>query len=147
MAPITTPVSATAWSPDVTTHEPIQVLPEAAILELSTVAGRIEGDQPSVRVAIITDDQASVEGAPVPEAAPELSEALVFTCAVTQLLRVSNEQMAQPSTPAQLAASVARALTRKSNDLFFNAPTPTPPSRSPSSASPPAASAQRPSTS
>jgi hypothetical protein len=38
--------SAGAWRPDVYTFAPTDVVPDALILQCSTVAGEIEGDEP-----------------------------------------------------------------------------------------------------
>ena len=75
----TTLTSAKAWSPDVTGVAPDIAVPDALILKTSTVAGSIEGDAPAVRVQYIDDATAGfvAEGAALPEADPNLSEALV----------------------------------------------------------------------
>ena len=116
----TTPNSAGAWRPDVYEFAPADVIPDALILQCTTVGADVEGDAPAVRVAYIDDDQAqlSAEGDEIPEAAPELAERIIYTSKITQLVRLSNEQFLQESTAETIAQSVARAVTRR-GDLFF----------------------------
>jgi hypothetical protein len=112
--------SAKAWAPDQYAFAPTDVIPDALILQCSTQSGVVEGDAPSVRVAYVDDDEAqfTAEGDDIPEGEPTLSEVLVYTAKVTQLVRLSNEQYAQAGTADQLASSVARAVTRRA-DLAF----------------------------
>lgn len=124
----TTTNSAAAWRPDVYTFAPADAVPEALYVQCSTVSGSIEGDAPSVRVAYVTDDEATftAEGSPIDEAQPGLSEVLVHTSKVTQLVRLSNEQYKQTSTAAQLSQSVSRAITRRADIAFVAEPAPSP---------------------
>lgn len=125
--------SAAAWRPDQYTFQPDDVLPDAAILLASSVVGRIEGDQPAVRVAYIDDDTAEFvdEGDTIDEGEPELNEAEVFTKKIAQLVRLTNEQYRQDMTPQRLAASVTRALTRKANLAFLAQSAPVGPALAP----------------
>lgn len=129
----TTVNSAKAWAPDHYTFAPEDVVPEALIMQLSTVAGSVQGDEVATRVAYIDDDQATItaEGAQIDEADPALAERLVYTAKITQLLRVSTEQYSQPGTAGQLAQSVGRALTRRANLAFAAEEAPTPPAVAP----------------
>lgn len=129
----TTSTSAAAWRPDLFEFAPGDVIREAAILQHSTVVGRVEGDAVATRCAFVDDDDAVIkaEGAALDEAEPAMSEVLVYTSKVSQLVRLSREQFAQEGTADQLAASVARALIRRADELFFNEPAPTPPAVAP----------------
>lgn len=133
MATETTTTSAYAWRPDVTTHLPADVIPEAIILQASTVAGEVEGDAPALRVAYVDDASAqfTAEAGVIPEADPGLNEVTVFTAKITQLVRLSSEQYRQASTPEQLSASVRRAIITKANEAFIAQPAPTPPNVAP----------------
>ena len=133
MTVVTTPTTGGAWSPDVQLFAPADAVPNALILECSTVAGSIEGDDPAVRVAYIDDDDAqfTAEGSEIPEAEPQLAEVLVHTAKITQLVRVSTEQYSQESTAKQLSASVARAITRRADLAFVAEPAPTAPAVAP----------------
>jgi len=124
----TTSTTASAWSPDIFQFAAPDVLADAVILSAATQGGTVEGDQPSVRVAVIADDDAQVtaEGQPIAEAEPALNEKVVHTVKVTQLIKLSREQFTQSGTPEQLSASVSRALTIKANELFLAAPDPAP---------------------
>lgn len=129
----TTATSAYAWRPDVTAFAAPDVLADALILQCSTIAGSVEGDAPSVRVAYVTDDSATfvAEGDPIPESEPELSEVAVFTGKLSQLVRVSREQFFQQGTADQVSASVARALIRAADTAFLTQAAPTPPATNP----------------
>ncbi len=128
-----TPNSAYPWRPDITTFAAPDVLPDALVLQCSTVSGSVEGDAPSVRVAFINDDEAQfiAESSEIPEAEPELAECVVFTGKISQLIRVSREQFYTDGTADQLASSVARALVRKADNAFLAQPAPTPPATNP----------------
>jgi HK97 family phage major capsid protein len=124
----TTANSAAAWAPDQFTFAAADAVPESLYVTCTTVAGSIEGDQPSVRAAYVVDDEATftAEGSPIDEAQPGLSEVLIHTAKVTQLVRLSNEQYRQTSTPAQLSQSVSRAITRRADIALVAEPAPSP---------------------
>lgn len=129
----TTATTATAWSPDLTAVAPDQAVPNALILATSTVAGRVEGDAPAVRVMYVDDAAAAfaAEGSEIPEADPGLSETVVNTGKVSQLLRLSREQWEQPNASEQLAQSVERAVTRAANTAYISQAKPTAPAVTP----------------
>ncbi|QWS34045.1 phage major capsid protein [Curtobacterium aetherium] len=131
--PITTTDSAKAWSPDLQTFAAQDVIPEALVLQTSTVAGSIEGDEPAVRVAYVDDADAqfTAEGADIPEAEPTLSEVLVHTGKVTLLVRVSREQYVQNGTADILSDSARRAVLKKANEAYLSQVIPTPPAVTP----------------
>ncbi|MDJ0099911.1 phage major capsid protein [Gordonia alkanivorans] len=133
MATETTTTSAQAWSPDVIAFPPADAVPDALIVQAATNAGVVEGDAPSVRVPYVDDAEAQVtaEGAPIPEADPELNEVTAHTAKVTQLIRVSREQFVQPNAADQLAQSARRAVTRKADQLFVAAAAPVAPAVAP----------------
>lgn|GEM_PF-690338 len=113
--------SAAGWSPDVIGFAPTEVIPEALILQTSTVAGRVEGDAPAVRVIHVEDDTAGfiAEGANIDEADPALDETLVYTGKIAQLVRVSREQYAQHETAGLLSDSVRRAIVKAANRAYI----------------------------
>lgn len=129
----TTGTAAYPWRPDITTFAAADVLGDALINRCSLVAGSIEGDAPSVRVAYINDDVATfiAEASEIPESEPELAECVVYTGKISQLIRVSREQYYQDGTADQLAASVSRALIRKADEAFLTQVAPTPPATNP----------------
>lgn len=129
----TTETSAKAWSPDISAIHPNSAIPEALILLTSTVAGRVEGDEPAVRVQFVDDDDAEfvAEGAPIPEADPVLSEAVVHTGKVSQLIRLSREQWVQPGANFSLSESVKRAVTKRANQAYIAQLAPTSPAVTP----------------
>ncbi|MDV6291502.1 phage major capsid protein [Rhodococcus aetherivorans] len=133
MATETTATSAKAWSPDVSAFAASEVIPDALVLETSTVVGRIEGDEPAVRVAYVDDAAATfvAEAATIPEADPALSEVLVHTGKVAQLVRLSREQYSQNNTAALLSESVRRAVTKKANQAYIAQAAPTAPAVTP----------------
>lgn len=133
MTTLKTSTSAYPWRPDVSVFHPGDVIPTALILQASNVAGAVEGDQPAVRVAYVDDDTAqfSAEAEQIPEAEPALSEAVVYTGKITQLIRVSNEQYRQEGTDTQLSESARRAVVKAADAAFLSQPAPTPPNVQP----------------
>lgn len=133
MATETTTTSAKAWSPDISVFAPDEAVPDALILETSIVAGEVEGDEPSVRVAYVDDAAAEfvAEGNEIPEADPALAETLVFTGKVSQLVRLSREQWSQAGAADLLSESVARAVTNRANQAYIAQAAPTSPAVTP----------------
>ena len=133
MATNTTNTSSKAWSPDVTAFAPSEVIPSALVLQASTVAGRVEGDEPILRVAFVRDDAADfvAEGDEIPEADPTLSEVTVATGKVAQLVRVSHEQYAQAGAAQMLSESVRRAVIKTADTAFLNQAAPLAPAVNP----------------
>jgi Phage capsid family len=129
----TTSNSAFPWRPDLSVFAPQDVLPSAVIFTASTVSGRIEGDEPSLRVAFIVDDVAEFvdEGAPFDESSPQLNEAVIQTRKFGQLVRLSREQFSQNGTPDSLSNSVARSMTIKADQAFLTQAAPTSPAIAP----------------
>lgn len=46
-----------AWRADLFIFAPADVIRDALIVQCSTVVGEVEGDAPSVRVAVVDDDE------------------------------------------------------------------------------------------
>lgn len=113
--------SGNAWSPDLQAFAPTDVIPEALILETSTVLGEVEGDAVAVRVAWVDDADAAfgAEGETIDESDPTLDEVLVYTGKVSQLVHLSREQYYQPGTAGNLAESVRRAVVKKANAAYL----------------------------
>jgi HK97 family phage major capsid protein len=127
MATLTTSTAAYPWRPDETFFAANEVVGEALILQTSTVAGSIDGDQPSVRVAYVNDAESANyvnEASAIPEDDPELAEVLVHTKKLARLVNLSNEQFRQPQTAAQLAQSVSRDLIRKADRDYIGGTSP-----------------------
>ncbi|GAB2562819.1 phage major capsid protein [Leucobacter ruminantium] len=129
----TTLNSSKAWAPDKNIFNPADAVPDALILQHSTIGGVIEGDAPALRVAYVTDDTAqfTAEGAEIPEADPGLDEVLVYTAKVTQLVRISNEQYRQDGTAGELSQSVQRAIMKKADQAFLTQTAPVSPAVAP----------------
>lgn len=117
----TTNTTAKAWSPDVVTSVG-DAIPEALINQITTRAGVVEGDEPAVRVPVVRDDGAFIvpEGEIIPEADPELAEAVVLTTKVAKIIPVSREQLYQNGTNRLLSNAAKRSITEKSNDVLLN---------------------------
>lgn len=133
MATETTLNSAKAWSPDLITFAASDVIPDALILTTSVVSGNIEGDQPAVRAAYVDDAAATftAEGATISESDPGLSEVLVYTGKVSQLVRISREQWVQQGTSGLLSESVRRAVVTRANLAYIGQAAPTSPATTP----------------
>ncbi len=126
---ISTTNAATPWRPDQHVFDAGDVLPDALILTDTLTVGAIEGDQPVIEVAYIVDDDAQfvAEGDEIPEGDPALSAATIYSRKIAQLIRLTNEQYRQNNTPAELARSVSRALTRKADAALLAQPAPVQP--------------------
>ena len=133
MATETTLNSAKGWSPDVVGFAPTEVIPDALILQTSTVSGRIEGDEPVVRVIYVDDDEAEfvAEGAEISEADPGLNEVLIATGKVAQLVRISREQYGQGGASGLISESVRRAVVNRANQAYLAQAAPTSPATTP----------------
>ncbi len=133
MATETTRTSAKAWAVDVRAVAPTDAVPEALILQTSTVVGSVEGDAPAVRVQYVDDATAGfvAEGDPINEADPDLAETLVYTGKVAQLVKLSREQMAQPDAENLLSESVRRAVTKAADIAYIRQVAPTAPATTP----------------
>lgn len=122
MAIHTTSNAARAWAPDLIAVPVTDAVPDLLALDVTTVAGSINGDTPAVRVPFVDDDEAEIvaEGATIDEAEPSLSEVLVNTSKVAQLLRISRELYSQSSTASLLSGSVSRAIIRKADSVLID---------------------------
>lgn len=122
MTTITTPGTGAAWSPDVYTFAAADVVPDALILQTATIAGDINGDQPSLHVGFVTDAESAAyvdEAAQITDSEPNLDEVEVKTKKISRLVNLSNEQFSQPQTPQQVSQSVARDLVRKADASYL----------------------------
>ncbi|KHO18645.1 phage major capsid protein [Mycolicibacterium setense] len=133
MATQTTATSQYAWRPDQTTFHAADVIPEALILQTSTVSGQIDGDQPSLHVAYVDDADAEfvAEAAEIDESDPAMSEVVVHTGKISQLVRLSREQWYQEGTAIQLRKSVSRAIIKRADQAYLAQVVPTPPAVQP----------------
>ncbi len=116
----TTTTSAFAWRPDEQFFAANEVVDTALIMQTSTIAGAIEGDQPVVRCAYVDDAEAdyAAEAATINESDPALAEVEVQTKKIAQLIKISNEQYRQEQTATQLSQSVSRALIKKADSDY-----------------------------
>lgn len=131
--PQTTSTSSQAWSPAVQAFAPADVLPDALILQASTVAGTVEGDAVAMVVPFVDDAPVSfvAEGVAPTLAEPTLSGLTVFTAKLSQVIAVSREQLTQNRASELLTGSMARALTTAANTAFVAQAAPTAPAVSP----------------
>ncbi|CAJ1578977.1 phage major capsid protein [[Mycobacterium] wendilense] len=122
MAQITTSTADYAWRPDQTFFPAPDVVAPALILQTSTVAGSVDGDQPAVRVAFVKDADSAAyvaEGSPATEDDPDLDELEVRTKKLVRLVNLSSEQFRQTQTATQVAESVARDLVSKADNSYI----------------------------
>lgn len=133
MSTFTTLTDPKAWGNDVVEVAPTEVIPDALILTTSTVAGRVEGDSPAIRVPYVDDDTAGfvAEGAEIPEADPTLAEVVVNTGKISQLIRLSREQFFQPHAEQLLQESVGRAVLKAGNLAYVSQVAPVSPAVTP----------------
>jgi HK97 family phage major capsid protein len=126
--------SKKAFHLDAEGHAPVDIIPSALILTHSTVAGRVDGDEPVVRVPALdlTDAPDFVpEGEAIDESNPDDTETLIGTSKVALLVPVSREQYAQGTAASLLSNAVRRAMVRKANFAFLAQPAPVGPSTQP----------------
>jgi HK97 family phage major capsid protein len=127
MSTVTTSTAAYPWRPDETFFTAGDVVPQALILQTSTVAGSVDGDQPAVRVAYVDDAESAAyvaEGLEITEDDPGLAEVVVRTKKISRLVALSSEQYRQDQTAEQLAESVSRDLVRKADHSYIDDSTP-----------------------
>lgn len=133
MTIITTTLSDRGWSPDVTYHTPGDAIPEALVLQTSTVAGEVEGDAVAVHAVYVDDATAGFfdEGDTIDESTPDLASCVVYTGKIAQLVRLSREQLSHENVSQQIAASVTRAVTRAANAAYISQAAPAGPAVTP----------------
>lgn len=122
MSTITTTTTDFPWRPDTTSFAPVDAVPSALILQTSTVAGVVNGDEPAVRVAYVADSADAdyvAEGAEFTDSEPDLDEVIIKTRKIGRLVKVSREQYYNQQTAPQLAASVARDLVRRADAAYL----------------------------
>lgn len=126
MAIQTTNTTAAAWSPDVYTYAPADVVPEALIMRTTDISGSVNGDAPSVRVAYVKDAESAdfvAEGTEIPDDNADLDEVVIHTRKISRLATISSEQFEQENTAGNLATSFARDIVRKADNAFLALPT------------------------
>lgn len=123
----TTVTAARAWAPDVTGFAPLDAVPDALILLTSTVAGSVEGDEPSLRVPYVSDGTAELvaEGAVINVDDPDLDEVIVFTTKASKITKMSRELMAQAGSSKLIMTAMRRAVTMKANVAYLTQAAPT----------------------
>lgn len=117
-----TTASPKAWAPDQTAFVPGDVVPDALILNTATVVGRIEGDEPAIRVPFVADDGVVgfvAEGAEIPDADQEFDEVVVLTGKVAALGKYSFETLAQPEAAKMVVDSLSRSVVTKANAAYL----------------------------
>lgn len=124
---VSTPAGPRGLYPD-QTFIASEVLPDALIYQLATMAGSIEGDAPVVRVPYVAEDPTVGfvrEGDEIGVTDPKMDEVLVRTAKLAHITRQTNESAAYADASNMLAASMSRAMTVKANRAFLgNAGTP-----------------------
>ena len=133
MATETTTSAAEAWRPNVQGYNAEDTIPEALILQTSTISGRIEGDEPMLLVPYVGGAEAQfvAEGAPIPEDDLDLGQVAVATGKVAHLTRLSAELMSQPNASQLIMNAARRAVVLKANQAYVAQVAPTSPAVTP----------------
>lgn len=133
MATETTSTAAEGWRPNVQGFAPEDSIPEALILQTSTVSGRVEGDEPMLLVPYVGGAEAQfvAEGAPIPEDDIELGQVPVSTGKVAHLTRLSAELMSQPNASQLIMNAARRAVILKANQAYVAQAAPVAPAVTP----------------
>lgn len=128
-----TNTSPKAWAMDVQGIAPDQVIPTALVLQCTTKGGEVHGDAPMVRVPRIKIIDAGFvpEGNDIPESDPELSELLIKTGTVAELLKVSRDQLGQDAAGGLISHEMRRSLIYKADTAFLSQPAPVAPAEFP----------------
>lgn len=132
--PFSTPDSAKAFHLDVKGVAPKDVIADALVLQTSTKAGNVEGDEPAVRVPFVSlEDQPDFvpEGDPIAEADPDDTEVVIHTGKVAVLVPISREQYGTEDTASLLSDAVRDALIRKANRAYLAQAAPSSPAVTP----------------
>lgn len=124
---VITNTSPAAWRPDVQGFAPENTIPDALILQTSTVSGVIEGDEPALRVPYVGDIDADfvTEGEPIDVDDPTLGEVIVRTGKVAKVVKLSNEMSLQPNASQLITTAMARAVTMRANEAYISQVAPT----------------------
>lgn len=134
MSIVTTPTSPKAFALDVLGRPPETIIPTALIIQATTKAGVVEGDEPAVRVPAINLD-ASVgfvpEGNNIPEANPDLAELVILTGKIAELIKVSREQLAQENALDLISHEIRRSMIAKADWALLQQPAPVSPATHP----------------
>lgn len=122
VATLTTSTADYAWRPDSTFFTPADVIPDALLLQCSTIAGSIEGDQPSIRCAYVVDAESAAyvnEAATIDSDEPTLDEVVLHAKRISRLVTLSTQQYRQTETATQVSQSVARDIVQKADNAFL----------------------------
>lgn len=122
MTILTTGTADYAWRPDSTYFAPTDAVPSALLLQTSTVAGSIEGDQPAIRVAFVNDSESADyfdEGEAIDSIEPDLDEVVLHAKRISRLVTLSAQQYRQNETATQVSQSVARDIVQKADHAFL----------------------------
>jgi HK97 family phage major capsid protein len=121
----TTPTSAKAWAPDQISDLDIDAaLPDLFLVKMTTKAGEVDGDEPSVRVPYVSADPVAAtvaEGQPITPTDAARDEVVISTHKSAVLSIVSNELIRQPGAQERLTKSMERAVVSKVNTDFVAA--------------------------
>lgn len=114
----------TAWAPDVTTFAAEDLIPDSLYVKATTVAGKIQGDFPAIRVPYVSDAPASFvpEGSAIPESGERLDGVTIRSAKLAKLLRITAEQAAQENTMERLAISAQRSIVEAADSALLNFP-------------------------
>lgn len=107
---------------------PNDIIPDALVMKLTTIGGRIEGDAPSLNVPYVgTEANAQIvaEGDEIPDGGIAVSELHITTRKVATITAISNEATFEPDVKTMIANGVARSVAVKANAVFLQNPAPT----------------------
>jgi len=124
MAGIDTPNGPKGLYPD-QTFLARDIVPDALLYQVATIAGSIEGDEPAIRVPyVVTDPTVGFvpEGDQITESEPELDELVIRTGKLAVLTRQTNESATYPDASTLASDSMARAIAIKGNTALLANP-------------------------
>ncbi|MBT1167012.1 phage major capsid protein [Bifidobacterium simiarum] len=107
--------------------QPEAIIPTALIMTLTTIAGRIEGDAPTLNVPYIGTEAAAQlvrEGDEIPDGGISVSELHVATRKVAALAAVTNEANYSDDMRTMLGTGLAGSVVKKADAVFLQNPAP-----------------------
>lgn len=119
---ITTPAGPKGLYPD-QTFLAADIVPDALLYQVATIAGSIEGDEPAIRVPYVKTDPTVgfvPEGDEITVSDPALDELVIRTGKLAVITRQTNESAAYADAAALTATSMARAITVKGNTALLS---------------------------
>ncbi len=119
----TTFTSAKAWAPDqrIDGRMLLREAPKPLALQIGTVVGTIAGDEPAIRIPLVTDDGTAAfvpEGEQIPGGGGRLDEAIIQTRMVATMNMFSIDALAQSGNAESALTAMGRRVVAHADRAF-----------------------------